>query len=122
LSAPQRRRPRRGASTMGCLFSLLVMSAVIYFAVNAFEVYWRYVEFRDEMRSQVRFSHNTSNEYMLKRLHTVADSLGLPDGAHDIYIERANGTITIEAEYEDQIELPFMVRVIKFAPKAEGRY
>jgi hypothetical protein len=122
LSAPHGRQPRRGASTMGCLFSLLVMSAIIYFGINAFEVYWRYVEFRDEMRAQVRFSHNTSNEYMLKRLTTVADSLGLPDAAHDIYIERANGTITIEAEYDDRIELPFMVRIIRFTPKAEGRY
>jgi hypothetical protein len=107
---------------MGCLFSLLVTSAIIYFGINAFEVYWRYVEYRDEMRAQVRFSQNTSNEYMLKRLHAVADSLELPEAAHDIYIERANGTITIEADYEDRIELPFMVKLIRFTPKAEGRY
>jgi hypothetical protein len=122
LSAASGYRQRRGASTMGCLVSLLVTSAIIYFGINAFEVYWRFVEYRDEMRAQVRFSQNTSNEYMLKRLHAVADSLELPEGAHDIYIERANGTITIEAEYEDRIELPFMVRIIRFAPKAEGRY
>src|SRR5262245_55838865 len=97
---------------MGCLFSLLVTSAIIYFGINAFEVYWKYVEYRDEMRAQVRFSQNTSNEYMLKRLHAVADSLELPEAAHDISIERVNGTITIEAEYDDQIELPFIVRVV----------
>ena len=40
---------RRGASSIGCLFSLLVLAAVVYFGVNVGEVYWRYYQYRDDM-------------------------------------------------------------------------
>ena len=46
---------RRGESSTGCLVGLLVVSAVIYFGVNIGEIYWRYYQFRDDVRVMARF-------------------------------------------------------------------
>ena len=44
----------RGASSTGCLVSLLIFVAVLYYGVNIGEVYFRYYRLLDEMRSQTR--------------------------------------------------------------------
>ena len=41
---------RRGASSSGCLLSLLVFVAALYYAVNIGEVYFRYYRLVDEMQ------------------------------------------------------------------------
>jgi hypothetical protein len=46
---------RAGASRFGCLLTLLIISAVLYFGVNAGEVYWRYLQYKDAMAQEVRF-------------------------------------------------------------------
>jgi len=111
---------RRGASELGCLFTLLVVVAVVYFGVNVAEKYWRYYEFQDDMKQEVRFSAHSTNEAILTRLKAQADSLDLPDDAHDIGIRRTADSISIEAEYYDRIELPMFVRDVLFHPHAEG--
>jgi hypothetical protein len=113
---------RRGASTLGCLFMLLVVATAIYFGANAFESYWKYLSFRDELHQQVKFAAQHSDDQIVRRLRSVADSLGLPEGAQLIYITRANHQITIEAEYEEIFELPFFVRPHKFSTRAQGPY
>ena len=50
---------RRGASSLGCLFSLLIVTAAVYFGVNVAEVYWRFYQYQDDMRQFVRFNPNT---------------------------------------------------------------
>ena len=44
------RRDRPGKSTLGCLFTLLIVVAAGYFAFNVGEVYLRYYRFRDSMQ------------------------------------------------------------------------
>ncbi len=111
---------RRGASSLGCLFTLLITAAVIYFGVNIGGAYWRCYEFQDDMRSEVAFSPHTANDLILTRLRASADSLGLPEAAGNISIRRTERTITIESEYYEQVELPMFVRDLHFHPHAEG--
>lgn len=111
---------RRGASTLGCLFSLLVVAAVIYFGVNVGGVYWRFYQYQDDMRQEVRFAASTTNGAMLTRLKAAADSLQLPEDASDISIIRQGKTIMVESDYLDRVELPMLVREIHFHPHAEG--
>jgi hypothetical protein len=113
---------RSGASTLGCLFTLLVMAVVVYFAVNGLEVYWNYVEFRDEMRQQAQFASQHTNDQIIRRLRIVADSLGLPEDAQQIAVNRGPNKITIEAEYDAVIQLPFTTRTVHFDSRAEGSY
>lgn len=111
---------RRGASSLGCLFSLFIVVAVIYFGVNIGEVYWRFYQFQDDMKQDVRFASSSSNEKIRAHLKARADTLDLPDDAHDIDIRRTPKGISIEAEYYERIELPMYARDVLFHPHAEG--
>jgi hypothetical protein len=113
---------RRGRSSLGCLFTLLVISVLIYVGVKVGEVYWRAYEFKDAMKQEVRFAAQIPDDRMLRHLRAVADSLGLPDEAQEIQISRSKGSIVVETQYDEEVELPLVVRRIHFAPRAEGTY
>lgn len=111
---------RRGTSSTGCLLSLLIVAAVIYFGANIAEVYWRYYQYNDEMHQTVRFSARSSNDQILTHLRATADSLGLPEAAGNISIRRTPKTIAVESEYYERVELPMYVEELHFHPHAEG--
>ena len=113
-------RPRTGSSTLGCLFILLLLSAAGYFAVNVGEVYFRFYQYKDAMRQEVRFAAHNSDAVILRHLRAQADSLGLPEAAGEVTLQRDGRHIEMESEYYVHIELPMMVREIRFNPHAEG--
>ena len=113
-------RPRRGSSTLGCLFVLLLLSAAGYFAVNIGEVYFRFYQFKDAMRQEVRFASHNSDQVILRHLRAQADSLGLPEAAGEVTLQRDGRHIEMESEYYEHIELPMFVREVRFNPHAEG--
>jgi len=110
--------------SLGCLFSLLLVTAALYFAVNVGEVYWRYYRYRDAMRQEARFAHMRTDQAIVRRLTSVADSLGLPDGAHQVAIRRDADRrhVSIAADYAERVELPGFVRTVRFSPRAEATY
>jgi hypothetical protein len=111
---------RRGASSMGCLFRLLIVAAVIYFGVNIGGAYWRFYQFQDDMRQIVAFAPHTSNEAVIAKLRASADSLNLPPEAGQISIRRNETMLGIEADYYEHVELPMYARDVHFHPHAEG--
>lgn len=113
---------RRGRSSLGCLFVLLLVAAGLYFGVNIGEVYWRFYEYQDAMRQEVRFAAQIPDDRMKLHLSALADSLGLPEDAADVTIDRTRTDISVSAEYTEQVELPLFVRQIRFRPHAEGRF
>jgi len=115
-----RGRQRRGSSQMGCLFTLLIVAAIIYFGVNIGETYWRFYEYQDDMAQEVRFAAHSPDDVIVNRLKAAADSLELPEAAGNVQIRRTQTTISIESEYYDRIELPMYVREVRFHPHAEG--
>ena len=112
---------RPGRSALGCLFSLLIVVAVGYFAVNAGESYWRFYQFQDDMRQEVNFARERTNEQIITRLRASVDSLGLPDEAKAISIRRSENGISVEASYNDRVEMPMYVKEIHYRAHAEGR-
>jgi hypothetical protein len=113
-------RSRRGATSLGCLFTLLVLAAIVYFAVNIGEVYFRFYQFQDAMRQEVRFAAHNSDVQILRSLRAQADSLGLPEAAGEITLQRDGRHIEIESDYYEHVELPLYVREVHFNPHAEG--
>ena len=113
---------RRGASTLGCLFTLLIIAAIAYFGVNIGEVYLRFYEYQDDMKQEVRFAAANTNDKILERLRARSDSLGLPEDARAIAIRRAGHRIAIEAEYYERLEFPMYSRDVLFHPHAEGTF
>lgn len=112
--------PRRGAGSLGCLVTLLLVATVGYFAVNAGEVYFRFYQYQDAMKQEVRFAARNPDAVILRHLRTKVDSLGLPETAGDVSLQRDGRHIEIEADYYEHVELPLMVREIHFHPSASG--
>jgi hypothetical protein len=112
---------RRGRSSLGCLVALLIVAAAMYLGVNVGEAYWRFYEYQDAMRQEVRFAKQIPDERIKLHLKAYADSLGLPEGASDVTVDRTNGEITVSAEYSERVELPLFAREIRFNPRAQGR-
>lgn len=113
---------RRGAGSLGCLMSLLIFSAIIYFGVNIGEVYWRYYEYKDEMNQQVRFAAHNRNDQIVRHLRAFADSIDLPESAGNVYVRRVGHNISIESDYYERVELPLVVKEVHFNPHAEGSF
>ena len=111
---------RGGRSSLGCLFVLLLLAAALYFGVNIGEAYWRFYEYQDSMRQEVRFAKQIPDERIKLHLAALADSLGLPEEATEVNVNRTDDSISVEAEYSEQVELPLFVRQIRFKPHAEG--
>ena len=111
----------RGRSSLGCLFGLLLVAAALYFGVNVGEAYWRFYQFQDAMSQEVRFARQISDDRIKLHLKAYADSLGLPEEASDITVNRTSNDISVSAEYSERVELPLFARQIRFNPRAQGR-
>jgi hypothetical protein len=113
---------RRGVSTLGCLVPLLLAAVVAYFGFPAGEAYFKFYQYKDAMGQEARFASTQSDEHIRRRLVSLADSLHMPTGAELVSIERTPGTVTISAEYDEIIRLPFnKSKVITFRPWVRSR-
>jgi len=110
----------RGRSSLGCLVALLLVAAAMYFGVNIGEAYWRFYEYQDAMRQEVRFAKQIPDDRIKLHLKAYADSLGLPEEATDITVNRTSNDISVSAEYSEHVELPLFARQIRFNPRAQG--
>lgn len=111
---------RRGAGKLGCLFTLLVLVTIGYFAFNIGEVYVRYYAYQDAIEQEVRFAGTRTDDAIRHRLVAIADSLGLPEEAGHVQLRRSGSRISISADYAEHVELPLFVRPFRFRPSAEG--
>jgi hypothetical protein len=115
--------PRDGRSSLGCLLLLLVLTVVGYFAVNVGEAYWRFYQFQDAMKQEARFAARRTDDAVTQHLLAKADSLGLPEqAAKHLRVVRTPNQLRIRSEYFETIELPLVVREIRFEPHAEGSF
>jgi hypothetical protein len=111
-------KPRAGASRLGCLVGLLLLVTVVYFGFNIGEVYFRFYRLKDAMEQEVRFAEARDDAAIRAHLTAVADSLGLPDAAGRVTIERTKSGIVISSDYTEHVELPLFVREFHFTPRA----
>jgi hypothetical protein len=115
------RRGRAGRSSLGCLVSLALFAAALYYGVHIGEVYLRYYRLLDAMRFQASIAPSLQDDVIRRRLVATADSiLGRPV---PIRVERRGNPprITIGAEYEERVELPFFQHTFVMRPRAEAR-
>ena len=113
-------RSRRGLSSLGCLVMLLLFAAVIYFGINIGEHFFNFYQYQDAMRQEVKFAAHNSDAIILRHLREKADSLGLPEAAGEVSLQRDGRHIEVESEYYVHLELPLFVREQRFNPHAEG--
>ena len=112
---------RRGASSTGCLISLLVFVGLLYYGVHIGEVWFRYYRFVDEVQTQARLAAALDDGTIRRRIQAAAQDIGLPDsvGAR-LSIRRTlmPREIVIESWYSEAVHLPLFNHTFKFNPKA----
>ena len=114
-------RGPRGASTTGCLVSLLILVAVLYYGVNIGEVYFRYYRLLDEMKTQAQLAAALDNGTIQRRIQTAILDIGVPEeaGAGLTITRRPTPReITIETTYRESVHLPLFDHTFQFHPKA----
>jgi hypothetical protein len=111
---------RAGSGGFGCLFSLLLFIAALYYGVNIGQVYLRYYQLVDGMRTQARLAPSLQDDVIYRRLSEQADSL-LPGGSPRFTITRGGhpNRIVIETEYTDRVDLPLFKHSFVLRPRAE---
>ncbi|HZA97669.1 MAG TPA: hypothetical protein VE399_02745 [Gemmatimonadales bacterium] len=113
---------RRGAGALGCLISLVLFATALYYGINIGQVYLRYYQLVDGMRSQARLAPSLQDDVIQRRLVAQADSL-LP-GRHPQFRITRGGTpkkIIIETVYTDKVDLPLFKHTFVMHPRAEER-
>jgi hypothetical protein len=112
---------RRGGSTLGCLVSLLVFVAALYYGVHIGEVYWRYYQLLDEMKSNARVAPNLTDDVIQRRLQTKVQDVFDGDQQMKFRITRGgrSPTIRIETQYRDSVDLPLFKRGFDLKPTVE---
>ena len=112
---------RRGASSTGCLVSLLIFVAVLYYGVNIGEVYFRYYRLLDEMQSQCRIAAALDDGTIRRRIQAAVQEIGLPDSAGTRIVIRRTAQpreISIVTQYGETVRLPLFTHTFNFSPRA----
>lgn len=114
-------RNRRGVGRLGCLVWLLILAAVAYLGTHFGEPWFRYQQYKDEMKTTASFGEILADSAIRVRMRLRADSLNLPVAARTVVITRTQNRITISAAYEEIVHLMWYGPVtLKFTPKVEG--
>lgn len=111
---------RRGRGSLGCLVALMLVATVLYFGVGIGEHYFRFYQYQDAMRQEVKFAAHNSDALILRHLRERADSLGLPEAAGEVNLQREGRHIEMDSEYYVLIEIPLYVKEVRFNAHAEG--
>jgi hypothetical protein len=115
------RASRRGASSSGCLLSLLLFVAALYYGVNIGEVYFRYYRLLDEMQTQTRIAAALDDGTIRRRIQAAVEEIGLPEAAGTNLVIRRTAyprEIVIETRYSEGVSLPLFNHTFSFSPKA----
>ena len=113
---------RRGAAKVGCLFMLLVLTALGYYGFFIGEVYWHEYQYQDAMKNEAKFASHRSDAVIKRRVVSFADSLGLPDDAKIVTVRRGDHLIFIFADYMEHIVLPGFTHDFHMNPNATGAF
>jgi hypothetical protein len=117
-----RQGSRRGTSTAGCLFSLVLFVAAIYYGINIGKPWFRYYQLLDEMRSAARLAPTLSDAVIKRRLVEKVDELGIPPEEANKWVITRSGKprkITITTTYSETVTLPLFEHTFVYTPKAE---
>ena len=112
---------RRGASSTGCLISILVFVALLYYAFHIVPVYLRYYRLLDEIQQQTHLAAAIDDGTIARRIVAEAQDIGLPDEvAANLRVMRTvmPRHITIETSYSETVKLPLFNHTFTFHPRA----
>ena len=116
-----RLRSRRGGSATGCIFSLLLLVAAVYYGIHLGQPWIRYYQLLDEMRGSARLAPTLSDAVIRRRLEAKVQELALPPEALKFQISRSGNPrkIVITTDYSETVKVPLLTHTFHYTPKAE---
>ncbi|MEO6864524.1 MAG: hypothetical protein ABI229_03635 [Gemmatimonadaceae bacterium] len=111
---------RRGAATTGCLGWMLIIAVVTFVGIHIGAPYMRFYRFKDAVDQQVRYATFRNDDSIRKEIWSAADSLGLPEEAYHVTVERAPSAIRIFGAYDDSWKLFRYIRPVHFILNEQG--
>jgi hypothetical protein len=114
-------RSRRGTSTSGCLVSLVLFIAMVYYGVHLGKPWLTYYQLVDEMRVSARLAPTLSDAVIRRRLEQKVDELNLPPEARKFVITRSGNPrkITISTQYSETVTVPLLTHTFVYTPTTE---
>lgn len=125
---PRVRNSEAGKVKLGCLFTLVLIVAIVYYGFDFLHMRLRYYQIHDHVRTQATFAPALDDITIRRRLVARSDSLGLNLGEADWTIRRTYSPrqIYITATYVDSVVLEFpgirKVFYFTFKPTATELY
>jgi hypothetical protein len=112
---------RRGTSALGCLVSVLIFAAAVYYGIHLGQPWVRYYQLLDEMRVSARLAPTLSDGVIKRRLEAKVDELQLPPEARKFTITRSGNPrkITISCTYSETVHVPLLTHTFVYNPQAE---
>ncbi len=112
---------RRGTSTAGCLVSVVLFAAAVYYGIHLGQPWVRYYQLLDEMRVSARLAPTLSDGVIRRRLEQKVDELSLPADAKKFVITRKGNPrrITISTVYQETVTAPLLNYTFHFTPETE---
>lgn len=121
-------RSRRGGSTLGCILTLVLFGAALYYGIHIGQVYLRYYRLLEEMKTQARLAPGLRpdelQDVLRRRLVGTTAELDLPAEASRFTIilpARTPPVIIIETRYRETVDLPLFKHTFKLHPRVEER-
>ncbi len=111
---------RRGATETGCLGWMLIIAIIAYVGMHVGAPYMRFYRFRDAVDQQVRYATFRNDDGIRKEIWSAADSIGLPEEAYHLTVERAPSAIRIFGAYDDSWRLFRLTRPVHFILNRQG--
>jgi len=125
------RDAERGKVKLGCVLSVVLLGAILYYGIDYLQVRLKEYQIQDEVNQQATFASVIDDGTILRRLTQKAAELGIPLSDPKRWeIKRMNmpdgRRIVIHAEYTDSVvfELPGIRKVLifKIEPSATQVY
>lgn len=115
----------RGLSRLGILILLLLVVSTVFVGYQVFPFYYYYYELEGLMQSQADKASVFTDEEIRKNIMEKVEKLEIPiDDPEDLKINRFDGKIAIELEYQEVLELDYGektydLHVFNFHPHVE---
>ena len=122
-----KKNSEHGSGKPGCLFTLLVVAAVIFLCIKIIPVYVAKVNFEDDLTSITSKAgvYAWSERMIVKEINTAAEAYGFQTSRESIEINRRNKfqqtpRLILLVKYSKTVEFPGYTHVFKFESTTTG--
>jgi hypothetical protein len=107
----------QGASTLGCLFFLIVIGAAGYVGLKVGTVYWDYFEVRHKIRETLNWAiagQAKTDAEISQKVTSFVRQAGLELKPRDVKITHTGEDLTITVSWKREIEFPSYTLPLNF--------